>query len=539
MSPKPKTNHGKDLQRYLYLLGISAILFMVGSYWYVEYFTRKDIGSETLVHQTGVRSHRVPNPTSNTPGLSPFSAPSLVETPQFQQVAVQTNGNTFASVVQSMMPSVVNVSASSANPAPAPADPAAPAQNRQPGMGFASPYSGIAQESIGSGVIVTKDGYILTNYHVIEQAQHVSVTVFNSMGTKHYHADIVGRDEARDLALLKIVPVRALQPAALGNSEPTQVGDPVIAIGSPFGLDQTVSKGIVSGKKKTVNIGGTIHKGLLQTDAAINRGNSGGPLVDQAGYVIGINTAIYTTTSAFSGVGFAVPINSAKDFLEDFIPLPKVTPNLTGQPIAGTPVVAGGAAAPPISADAIMPHGDRGPCESCHEILPSPQGQPIAFAMGPNNRHMPGMQNNRRHIGRGNQFAFAPSGAIGLPTAMTTGDSTGLGAEFQPLDPANRERLRSPVPAGVWVASVQPGSVADQADLRADDIIFKMNGRRVATLETFHSLIAGYNPGEKVRISVVRNGERQDLELVADWGVAPVANQQQPTHTFAGPPKLP
>ena len=523
MSAKSSNSHGNDFHKYLYLIGIAAVFIMVGSFWYVEYFTKRDVGSDTVVQQTGVASHHVPNPTSNTPGLSPFN------TPQGQQVAVQipaqTVGNSFSSVVRSMMPSVVNVSATTAkNPQPA-ALPPRPRQNNQPGVKFAAPFSGIAQESIGSGVIVTKDGYILTNFHVIENARHVLVTVFNSMGTKRYHADIIARDEARDLAILKVTPTRNLTPAALGNGENIQVGDPVIAIGSPFGLDQTVSKGIISGKRKIVNIGGTIHKGLLQTDAAINRGNSGGPLIDQNGYVIGINTAIYTTTTAFSGVGFAVPMKSAKDFMEDFVRLPRVQPNLVGQTAAGV-AVAARTAAPPILANAALTHEDRGDCANCHQMLPA--NQTVAF--GPNGRHAPGMgPHGRNGQGPVNQFSFAPGGAIGLPAAATTsGQGTGLGVALQPMDRANIQRLQSPVPGGALVVSVEPGGAFDRAGLMSDDIIFKLNGRRVSSPGALDKLLSGFAPGDTVRISIIRAGDRQDLKLLIERPGAQAVALRQP-----------
>lgn len=518
---------GKIYHKYLYLVGVTAVLVMLGSYWYIEYYGKKQPNIPTVSQQAGVDSRlSPPNGFAGNPNLAQSPAQAMPPQPHAQMVAAQpapaAERNPFSAVVRSMMPSVVNVSATSAkNPQPELQGP--PAQT-QPGLKFAQPFSGIAQESIGSGVIVTAEGYILTNFHVIEQAQHITVTVFNELGTKRYHAEVVGRDEMRDLALLKITPKRPLQPAALGNSERMQVGDSVIAIGSPFGLDQTVSKGIVSGKGKVVNIGGTIHKGLLQTDAAINRGNSGGPLVDQSGNVIGINTAIYTTTSAFSGVGFAVPVDMAKEFLEELIRLPEVTPNLNTQPVAGTPVVAGQGGAPPIAADAVIVHDDRGPCETCHEILPPTQ--PVKFGMGPGGH-------NGRQAAR--QFAFTPGGAIGIPAANPAAQLGWVGAELLPLDQASAERLQSPVPGGVLVGSVQVGSPFEQAGMQADDIIFKIDGRRISSIDNMDKLLKGFEPGENVRVSIVRSGKRQDLTLlIAAPGVQTIAFQQ-PQQTFAGP----
>ena len=516
MKPNPHAYSGKSFHRYLFLAGVTAVIVMFGSYWYIEYYSKRNSNYDTVVRQTGVASHQVPNPTSNIPGLSPFVTQSIDVSPQAQPVVMPAT-NTFAAVVRSMMPSVVNVSATSANNPP-PVAGEAPAQ-QQPSLKFARPFSGIAQESIGSGIIVTADGYVLTNFHVVEQAKHINVTVFNDIGSKRYHADVVGLDEMRDLALLKITAKNPLRPAALGDSEQMQVGDSVIAIGSPFGLDQTVSKGIVSGKEKIVNIGGTIHKGLLQTDAAINRGNSGGPLVERGGTVIGINTAIYTTTSAFAGIGFAIPTKMAQDFLEEFIKLPNVQPNFAGQPVAGM-AVAAAKPIPPITADAIMPHDDRGPCESCHEILPSTK--PVNFGLGPAGHNgMAGV----------NRFAFTPGGALGFPIANTVAQPGWTGATLQPLDTATAQRLQSQLPAGVLVASLLPDSSFARAGLQVDDIIFKVDGRRVASPDTLNRLFSGFAPGVGVRLSLERGGERQEVTVVVEDGVGAqgqaVALQQQ------------
>src|SRR5216684_4454418 len=158
-----------------------------------------------------------------------------------------------------------------------------------------------AERSLGSGVIVDKRGYILTNNHVVEQATKIQVQLSGS--TQKYTAKVVGVDEDTDLAVIKIEANKELPVAKLGNSDGVQVGDWVLAIGSPFGLQATVTAGIVSAKDRE-HIGGAGHQfqKFLQTDAAINPGNSGGPLVDLAGEVVGINTAIITGSRGYEGV---------------------------------------------------------------------------------------------------------------------------------------------------------------------------------------------------------------------------------------------
>src|SRR6266699_2244835 len=164
-----------------------------------------------------------------------------------------------------------------------------------------------AERSLGSGVIVDKRGYILTNNHVVEQATKIQVQLNGE--TTRYTAKVIGVDEDTDLAVIKIDASKDLPIAKLGNSDGVQVGDWVLAIGSPFGLQATVTAGIISAKDR----GGIGHQfqRFLQTDAAINPGNSGGPLVDLAGEVIGINTAIITGSRGYEGVGFALPSTTA------------------------------------------------------------------------------------------------------------------------------------------------------------------------------------------------------------------------------------
>ncbi len=169
--------------------------------------------------------------------------------------------------------------------------------------------------SVGSGFIVDKKGYIITNQHVIANAASVNVTLFGA-GNVVCPAEIVLQDQDQDLAILKISLNRELPAAKLGDSEMIEVGDIVLAIGSPFGLEQTVTMGIISDDRRDLTIDGKLYKDLIQADAAINKGNSGGPLINIHGEVIGINTAIYAPTGIFTGVGFAIPINKAKLLLE-------------------------------------------------------------------------------------------------------------------------------------------------------------------------------------------------------------------------------
>ncbi|MGI6453819.1 MAG: S1C family serine protease [Syntrophomonadaceae bacterium] len=174
------------------------------------------------------------------------------------------------------------------------------------------------QQGIGTGFIISEDGYVVTNQHVIDEAQKITV---NLSENEQYSAEVVGQDYELDLAVLRINSDRKFTPLKLGDSDQMRVGEWVIAIGNPYGLDHTVTAGLVSAKGRPIQIGKRVYKDLIQTDAAINPGNSGGPLLNIEGEVIGINTAV---NAEAQGIGFAIPINTAKDVLNELIEKGKV-----------------------------------------------------------------------------------------------------------------------------------------------------------------------------------------------------------------------
>ena len=172
-------------------------------------------------------------------------------------------------------------------------------------------------ESIGSGILVDRRGYILTNYHVLQNALRIIVTTYSNAGQATWQGQLVHSDIRTDLAVIKIEGDADFPVAQLGDSSRLEVGDWVLAVGSPLDLTQTVSLGIVSALRETVQIDGRVYGNMIQTDAHINKGNSGGPLTNIYGEVIGINTAIYTPDGVFTGVGFAIPIDHARPLLDE------------------------------------------------------------------------------------------------------------------------------------------------------------------------------------------------------------------------------
>ena len=181
-------------------------------------------------------------------------------------------------------------------------------------------YGAVPQEGQGSGFVIDKEGHILTNYHVIEDAQQLEVTMHNR---KKYRATVVGTDTVHDLAVIQIKAPDLVQ-AVLGDSRNLQVGQKVYAIGNPFGLAGTMTRGIVSSIRPVKEPNGATIEDAIQTDAAINPGNSGGPMMNGHGEVIGINTMILSNVGQNAGIGFAIPINTAKAVLNDLMTVGRV-----------------------------------------------------------------------------------------------------------------------------------------------------------------------------------------------------------------------
>ncbi len=195
----------------------------------------------------------------------------------------------FADLAEKLMPSVVNISSFSA------------LENTD-----MSSDNTEASESLGSGFIIDKDGYIITNNHVVDKADSIQVTLFDN---QRLEAKLIGKDPKTDLALIKIEAKAQLQPVTFGDSDKIRVGDWILAIGNPFGLGGSVTAGIVSAKSRDIESGP--YDNFIQTDASINQGNSGGPMFNMNGEVIGISSAIFSTTGASQGIGFAIPVNLA------------------------------------------------------------------------------------------------------------------------------------------------------------------------------------------------------------------------------------
>ena len=411
-------------------------------------------------------------------------------------------------------------------------------------LSFVDPFGGPTVESIGSGAIICPKGHILTNYHVIERASSVFVNTYVD-GVQSRHPAVVQKaDKALDLAILKIDAGVSLPYATFADSNMVEIGDPVIAIGSPWGLSQTVTQGIVSAKRQTVTIQGVQHANLLQTDASINRGNSGGPLINADGEVVGVNTAIFTTSGAFSGVGFAIPANNAKQFLFDAgVVLPEQVAaqggimNANGnmgmnanqnnrmgmnanmpnaQPVLfGFDLGFGGA--PKISCSAKMPHPFWGECKDCHVFTDGPcavnpmdavmkargkpAGQPAAFM----NVTMMGSGVNKAGAGGMNSFPPVPS---------NFGVTNFVGLNIQDVNPIAARQFQGEPDRGVLVRTVAMNSPGMKASLLPGDIILKVNGRAITGVKMFHRMVHKSEKGKPIRIFYTRKGVRKETEIM-------------------------
>ena len=237
--------------------------------------------------------------TTQTSRRTATKTAGVISNPNIKLVC---SDETFAAAVSRVRPAVVNISCERIDQS----------KDSSTNLRFDDPAQDLLNfGGIGSGIIIDSRGYILTCYHVVAQASNIIITPFGNE-IRRYRAWIVAKDESLNLAVLKINAPVELIAATLGDSALMEVADVVLAIGNPFGLEQSVTHGIISDDKRDLLIQGMTMKNMMQTDVPINRGSSGGPLINVNGEVIGINMAIYSPTGVYIGVSFALPVNQAK-----------------------------------------------------------------------------------------------------------------------------------------------------------------------------------------------------------------------------------
>jgi serine protease Do len=366
------------------------------------------------------------------------------------------------------------------------------------------------QRSLGSGFVIDKDGYILTNNHVVEKASSIKVRFCDG---KEYRAKVVGRDAKTDIALIKVGTKQSLPVAMIGDSDKLEVGDWVMAIGNPYGLDHTVTAGIVSAKGRIIGQGP--YDDYIQTDASINPGNSGGPLFNLRGEVVGINTAI---VSGGQGIGFAIPVNMAKALLPQLrskgkvvrgwlgVVIQKVTPELARSfglkgsegALVSDIVEDSPAARADIRRGDIIVSFDEKPIKDM-EQLPR-----VVSATATGRRVRVGLVREGRRIDVDVTVAEAeeePNEVRG-PEADTT---QFFGLVVQNITPDIARRLGLKDRKGVIVTDMQQGSPADDAEIRTGDIIKEINRKVITNLSEFKGVLKQVKPTEGVVMLVRRD----------------------------------
>ncbi|MDD5259309.1 MAG: DegQ family serine endoprotease [bacterium] len=379
----------------------------------------------------------------------------------------------------------------------------------------------------GSGVIISADGYILTNNHVIGGASEIEVTLSDE---RKFKGKIIGQDPKTDLAIIKI-PADKLPAAMLGDSDKIRVGDWSIAIGSPFGLEQTVTVGIISARRQSLTIDNQQLREMIQTDAAINQGNSGGPLINIKGEVIGINTAIYTPTGGFVGVGFATPINKAKAILVQLIEKGKVTRGWLGVEIRPVDEAVakqfGLKEARGVLLNSVMKDA---PAERAGlkrgDIIIEYDGKPVKDTMGLQDlvAQTEPKKKTKVKIWRNNKEEMFDLVVGEMPGEVKEGEKNiipgqagaggtsqvskeWLGMKVQPLtkDMANQLGYES-AEKGVIIAELAPGSKAESAGLQVKDVIRSINRQAVTTIKEFEKITAAAKLSDGIVFDINRRG---------------------------------
>ncbi|GAB4484042.1 MAG: DegQ family serine endoprotease [Thermodesulfovibrionales bacterium] len=444
------------------------------------------------------------------PHVAPYVPRQIIET-----------SKAFSDIASSISPLVVNISTTKI-------------VRREAGPFFDDPFSDFfspfrnfktpkkwKEQSLGSGVIVTTDGFIITNNHVIEQADEIRVTLFDK---RSFKAKIIGVDTKTDMAIVKI-DAQGLPAAQWGDSDKLQVGEFVLAIGNPYGLSHTVTMGIISAVGRA-NVGIADYEDFIQTDAAINPGNSGGPLVNTKGELVGINTAIFSRSGGYQGIGFAVPSNMARLVMNQLMEKGKVTRGWLGVTIQElTPELAQKFGLKDAKGALIGDLAKGSPAEKAGlkrgDVILEYNGKRVSDVG--NLRNMVAQSRVGAEVQililRGSKEYTVRVVIAELPKDMA--ESVPGGSADEPsLDglasltviDLSREVARQlglhKDEKGVVVARVEPGSSAEEVDIRKGDVIQEIDRKKVEGIADYNKISAGIKPGDTVLLFVNRGGRK-------------------------------
>ena len=368
------------------------------------------------------------------------------------------------------------------------------------------------QEGQASGFIISPDGYILTNNHVVDGADEIKIIMSN--GQEYKKVDVIGTDDKADVALLKIKDVNNLPTLELGNSDDLEIGEWVIAIGNPFGLTETVTVGVVSALGRKIG-GEDVYQDFIQTDAAINPGNSGGPLLNLEGKVVGINSAIITGDRGYMGIGLAIPINMAKAIADQLIKTGKVQRGYAGISMQDVPADmaeffkldnTNGAIVTSVTPDS---PADKAGLKKDDVVIQIDNKKIIdtqdvkniiGFTTPGTDVDITIMRNGKEKkltmtVGSQQESEIADTSAIGKK----------LGLEVQTIDKDTAEKYDIEKGKGVLIIDVKPGSAADGAGLRSGMIILEVNRQKITNVGDFNQALKESEKTKKAYLFVKVN----------------------------------
>ncbi len=439
--------------------------------------------------------------------VSPHGAVTAVSAASV--AALEGRPASFAAIAKKTMPIVVNISTTQR---------AARGSSNDPLEEFFGRFFGetVPREnnprSLGSGILISKDGEILTNFHVVRSADTIKVKLADQT---EYEARLIGKDDRTDLALIKIRKSGGNLPfARLGSSSQLEVGDWVMAIGNPFGLEHTVTAGIVSAKGRVIGAGP--YDNFIQTDASINPGNSGGPLINAVGEVVGVNSAIFSQNGGNVGIGFAIPIDLAKKVVDQLrkngrvirgwlgIRAQDVTPQMAasmGIARAGEMAVVTEVAENSPAAEAGIKTGDL-IVDLNGKPVPKSHDLPSLIADTP-----PGQKVTLKTIReKKEQTVTVKIGELSdeNDTQQLEAKDPEIGLRVQRITPEAARRLGLSSTKGVLVIEVQPGSPADQVGLEPADVIREVNQRPVNNVKDFERVVRQGRRGDRILLLVQR-----------------------------------
>jgi serine protease Do len=409
-----------------------------------------------------------------------------------------------------------------------------------PGQGPGQGDGSIRERSLGSGVIVDAKGYILTNRHVVEKADRIRVRFEDDPPGVQHDAKVIGTDQETDLAVIKVEIDHPLPAARMGNSDGMQVGDWVLAIGSPFGQAGTVTAGIVSAKGRDI-VPGRQFQTFIQTDAAINPGNSGGPLVNLNGEVIGINTAILSETNAYAGIGFALPSKTVVDVYNQLTgPEHKVSRGSIGIMFDAVenPAIArvyGSGSGVPISSVVAGSPADQAGLK-VGDTITTVDGKKVTKGtelVADIAARKPGSKVNLGFLrnGKAQDTSVTIADRSKLFAARLGEDQENddenapkpskFGITVRKVTPEMADRLDIPAGKGVIVQDVKPGSFAEDVNLARGDIILEINKQQVNSEEDFARIESSMKSGQDVVFLVRPRGSSRQDGTIFDAGTLP------------------